>query len=416
MADFTMAAGIDVGNGYVKAKIDAGMAEPYVLDFPSCVAYVPAAGWVPAEPTDEYMADLVNEMDCDVMSDAVAPADRKRVLVGRRAAASGRIPIMFDINDATPKCDDSLSGQFVCSTIAAAALRAAWERDHELPQAVSVEVTCALALPITDYAKCRDRYRQMFVDGRHTVHVHNFEHEVSVTIDFAQVFVIPEGAAAQFAIGQLGRDVLVSLLDDARAAGVPVDDETPETLISYRDTVGVDVGEGTVNFPVFRAGKVNVEASSSINRGYGTVLTDVVEACRGLGYAPDSRKALSEFMLKANPSPRDRKIQAKLARVIDDMSDVFARDVIAEYTRVLRRTRLTSDVVWVYGGGADAVREVLWPRLVEASKLDDDIYTPVIYLSSELSRTLNRDGLFAVATAKSKCRGKAKPKDTEKAE
>ena len=55
--------------------------------------------------------------------------------------------------------------------------------------------------------------------------------------------------------------------------------------------------------------------------------------------------------------------------------------------------------MYVYGGGADAIRESLWPRLVEASKLDrdDDIYIPVMYLSSEVSRTLNRDGLFKVA-------------------
>lgn len=398
MADFTMAAGIDVGNGYVKAKVQVGRNDPYEFDFPSCVAYTPAAGWVPAEPSEEYVADLVNELDCDVMSDAVAPSDRKRVLIGRRAAASGRIPIMFDINDSTPKCDDSLSGQFVCATLAAAAVRAHFERTGSLPEGqLFVDAFVALALPITDYAKCRDRYRAMFMDGSHTVHIHNFEHEVSVSVDFVDVYVLPEGAAAQFAAGRLSKDVLQGLLDDARASGMPAEDETPETLVSYADTVGVDIGEGTVNFPVFRAGKVNVEASSSINRGYGTVLTDVVEACRGLGYAPDSRKELSEFMLKPNPTPRDRKIQAKLQRVIDDAADVFARDVIAEYTRVLRRTKLTSDVVWVYGGGADAVRDVLWPRLVEASKLDDDIFTPVMYLPSGLSRTLNRDGLFSVA-------------------
>lgn len=398
MADFNMAAGIDVGNGYVKAKVKVGHSDPYEMDFPSCIAYTPAAGWVPADASEEYVADLANELDCDVMSDAVAPSDRRRILVGRRAAASGRIPIMFDINDATPKCDDSLSGQFVCATLAAAAVRAYFEREGSLPEsAIDVDAFVALALPITDYAKCRDRYRAMFVSGSHTVHIHNFEREVSVNIRFRDVYVLPEGAAAQFAIGQLSQDVLQSLLDDARAAGMPADDETPATLVSYSNTVGVDIGEGTVNFPVFRNGKVNVEASSSINRGYGTVLTDVVEATRGLGYAPESRKELAEFMLKGDPTPRDRKIQAKLQHVIDDNADVFARDVIAEYTHVMRRTKLTSDVVWVYGGGADAVRDILWPKLVEASKLDDDIYTPVIYLSSGLSRTLNRDGLFSVA-------------------
>ena len=402
MANYNLVAGIDVGNGYIKSRVTINDAT-FDCDAPSCVAYMPASAWVPQEPTDELMQDLFNELDCDVMSDSVAPADRKRILVGRRAATSGRIPIMFDINDSTPKCDDSLSGQFVCSVLATAALQKYWNDNFELPkEMLSVDAYVALALPIVDYVRCRERYRSMFVHGSHVVHVHNFDDEISVRITFKDVYVLPEGAAAQFAIGRLAKDTIQCLIDDAAEHGLPQEGETPETLISYSNTIGVDIGEGTVNFPVFRAGKINVEASSSINRGYGTVLSDVVESMRGTGFAPDSRKELSEFMLKKNPTPRDKKIQARLQRVLDDAADVFARDVIAEYTRVLRRTKLTSDVVWVYGGGADAIKDILWPRLVEASELDDDIYTPVMYLSSDLSRTLNRDGLWCVADRGSK--------------
>ena len=401
MSDYMVAAGIDVGNGYVKAKVQVGANAPRVLDLPSCVTYLSASSWIPSDATDAYMADLVNELDCDVMSDAVAPSDRRRILVGRRAAASGRVPVMFDINDARPKCDDSLSGQLVCSAIVAAVLGQIWTDTGELPEAaVNVKAYVALALPISDYAANRERYAHMFTEGNHTVHVHNFEREITVNISFADVYVLPEGAAAQYAITQMGPKFLEAVIQEARDNGIPCEGETAATLLSYSNTIGVDIGEGTVNFPVFRDGRVNVEASSSINRGYGTVLSDVVEQTRGSGYAPDSRKELAEFMLKKDPTPRDRRIMAKLQHVIDDEADVFARDIIGEYTRVLRRTKLVADVVYVYGGGADAVRSVLWPRLVEASKLDDDIYTPVMYLSSDVSRHLNRDGLFAVALAR----------------
>ena len=400
MLEYKVVAGIDVGNGYVKARVSVADAEPHDVDMPSCVAYVPASSWIAVEATSDYMSDLLNELDCDVMSDAVAPGDRRRILLGRRAAASGRMPIMFDINDARPKCDDSLSGQLVCSVIASEVVRKLFEDSGSLPDdTVAANVTCALALPIVDFAKWRERYKAMFENGNHVVHIHNFDHEVSVKLVFDAVRVLPEGAAAQFAIASLGTKFLESALDEARENGMPCEGETGSSLLSYKNTIGVDIGEGTVNFPVFRDGRVNVEASSSIDRGYGTVLSDVCEMARGTGYAPSSRKELAEFMLKKNPSPRDARIKEKLARLIDDECDVFVRDVVSEYTRVLRRSRLVSDVVYVYGGGADAVRESLWPRLVEASKIDDDIYTPVMYLSSEVSRTLNRDGLFAVAKA-----------------
>ena len=400
MIEYKVVAGIDVGNGYVKARVAVAGGEPYDMDVPSCVAYVPASSWIAAEATDAYIADLVNELDCDVMSSAVAPADRRRILVGKRAAASGRMPIMFDINDARPKCDDSLSGQLVCSVIASAVVRRLWEDSGKLPdETVAAGVTCSLALPIADYAKWRERYRDMFESGTHEVHIHNFDHEVSVKLVFDAVRVLPEGAAAQFAIVSMGTDFLDSALEEAREAGMPCEGETGATLLRYSNTIGVDVGEGTVNFPVFRDGHGNVEASSSIDRGYGTVLADVCEQARGTGYAPNSRKELSEFMLKPNPSPRDMRIRERLQRLISDESDVFVRDVVSEYTRVLRRSRLVSDVVYVYGGGADAVRDALWPRLVEASRIDDDIYTPVMYLGSDVSRTLNRDGLYVVAKA-----------------
>lgn len=399
MDNITMSCGIDVGNGYVKAKTRVVGGNTYTFDMPSCVTYLSGASWIAAEANDSYMADIANELDCDVMSDAVSQRDRRRIIMGRRAAASGRVPVMFDINDSRPKCDDSLSGQFVCGVIAASALRHAWDTTHEIPQMLNVDAFVALALPISDFSNNRDRYRNMFVGGNHSVHVHNFDHEVTVTINFSDVYVLPEGAAAQYAISELGVEFLDRALEEARANGIECEGETGATLLGYANTIGVDIGEGTVNFPVFRDGRVNVEASSSINRGYGTVLSDVVEEIRGLGYAPDSRKELAEFMLKANPTPRDKRIMAKLQHVIDEESDVFARDIIGEYTRVLRRTKLVADVVYVYGGGADAVRDTLWPRLVEASKLDEDIYTPVMYLSSDVSRHLNRDGLFAVAAS-----------------
>jgi plasmid segregation protein ParM len=307
---------------------------------------------------------------------------------------------MFDINDARPKCEDSLSGQLVCSVIVGSLLRRLFEDTGNLPsEPIAARVTCALALPIADFAKWHERYAAMLEGKPHTVHVHNFAEELSVRIEFDSVTVLPEGAAAQFAISKLGVPFLDAALEDARAHGMPCEGETGATLLSYKNTIGVDVGEGTVNFPVFRDGKVNVEASSSIDRGYGTVLADVCELARGTGYAPSSRKELSEFMLKKDPSPRDLRIRERLGRLIDDECDVFCRDVVSEYTRVLRRSRLVSDVVYVYGGGADAMRARLWPALVEASRVDDDIYTPVMYLSSEQTRVLNRDGLFTVAEA-----------------
>lgn len=397
--DMSVRAGMDIGNGYVKGKVSFDGGAPRLIDMPSAVAWFCGNSFIPATADADYMAMLANELDADVVSPAVHATDAHRVVFGRRAVASGLTAIAFDIDDACPKCDNSLSGQLILGSLAAEAVRVFFERTGELPaETLHLDVVCACALPISDYMSYKERYRAVLMGARHTVHIHNFEREVTCDIVFTGVEVLPEGAAAQFAINDLGAAFLDMALDDCRAHGCPVDAaETGESLLSYDNTVGIDIGEGTVNFPVFRDGRVSVEASSSINRGYGTVLDAVVAECRNLAYAPHSRKDLAEFMLKENPNGRDRRVMAKLQRMLDEQIEVFCRDVMMEYSRVMGKVKLGVDVIYVYGGGANAVRRCLWPQLVEASKLDDDIYTPVVYLDSAYSRDLNRNGLYIVA-------------------
>jgi plasmid segregation protein ParM len=405
MIEYKVVAGIDVGNGYTKARVAVAGSAPRDIDMPSCVAHAPAGSWIPFESSTapaSYMSDLANELDFDVRAAdgtvETGSLDGRRLLCGRRATASGRVPVTFDINDSRPKCDDPLSATLVCAVIAAAAVGHCVETTGTLPvDGLGVTASVALALPIADYARCRERYQSSLEDMPRVVTIRNFEIPIEVVMSFRSVTVVPEGAAAQVAIVMMGPGFVDDALEKARALGFSFAGETGRSIISYGNTIGVDIGEGTVNFPVFRNGRVSVESSSSIDRGYGTVLADVCERARGTGYAPRSRRELSEFMLRGDPSPRDVRIRARLRQFIDDEADAFARDVMSEYTRVLRRSGLISDVVYVYGGGADAMADRLWPELIRASMIDEDIFTPVIYVPAGVSRTLNRDGLFAVA-------------------
>lgn len=408
MNTFKLVGGLDIGNGYTKGKfvVNDDKSSPILVDMPSCVSYISSQRWMPVEPDDGYVDALVNELDCTISSEAIAGPDRGRVLFGKRAVDSGQTPVIFNIDDHVPKCDDSLSVELILGTLAALAIRTYWKRNHKLPtKTLDVTSVIGLALPIADFVGYRERYRQILMSSDHKVYVHNFADDIVVAIHFDEVAVLAEGAAAQYAISDLGAPFLDAAIAQCRKAGVPIDDsETGASLISYTNTIGVDVGEGTVNFPVFRNGKVSVESSSSINKGYGTVLANVVEQVRNLSFAPQSRKDLGEFMLKENPNAQQKKLQARLKLYIDEETSVFARDVIMEYKAVLAKVKLNVDVVYVYGGGANSVRPILWPALVEASKLDEGVYTPVVYLDSAYSRDLNRNGLFMVARITDKAR------------
>lgn len=397
--DFDIIAGIDIGNGYCKVKLSVDGQAPRVCSLPSQVSYISDSAWLPVDPDNALMADFVNEMDAEVVSNGVKPVDRGRVVFGKRAVRSGATPVIFNIDDHVPKCDDSLAAQLTLGILAAAALQEYWDVEGKLPED-KLHVTCGLgvALPIADYMAYHTTYENMFLYGTHEVQIRNFAKTITVDIKFKAVTVLAEGAAAQFAITELGADALDAVLKDVRADGVVIDESiTGADLVSYTNTIGVDIGEGTVNFPVFMNGQIAVENSSSINKGYGTVLSEVVASLRNASFAPNSRKELAEFMMRENPNPQQKALQVKMQRLIDDQARVFARDVIMEFKSVLAKSKLMADVVYVYGGGANSVREILYPALMEAARLDEDIYTPVVYLDSSYSRSLNRNGLYNVA-------------------
>ena len=68
-----------------------------------------------------------------------------------------------------------------------------------------------------------------------------------------------------------------------------------------------------------------------------------------------------------------------------------------EFTNVWRKVGMRTDVVYIYGGGAGAVKDILYPMVISAVTLDDGNCVPVIYLDAQYSRNLNRTGLFEVA-------------------
>lgn len=397
--EMTMIAGMDIGNGYVKGKISINGNKPRRIDLPSCIAYTGRSAWLPADADDAYMEELINELDCDIKSNALKPLDEGRILVGNRAVSSGRTPVVFSIDDHKPKCDDSLSVQLILSSLAGAALEEYYREEKELPtSSLQVKVAMGIALPFSDYLQYHTRYHDMFVGGTHTVHIHNFASDVTVNIEFEQVVVLAEGQAAQYAIAELGADFLDAALEECRESGAQIDDSiTGEVLETYENTVGIDIGEGTVNYPVFRNGRIAVELSSSINKGYGNVLENVIAAVRNESYAPETRKELEQQLRDENPKPHMKRIQERLADFEADEARELAREIIAEYKSVISRVKFSADVVYVFGGGATRMHDLLYPQLLEASKLDYDSYIPVIYMSSDYSRDLNRNGLYQVA-------------------
>lgn len=405
MSKIKITGGIDVGNGYVKAALRGTVAggahsKTDKFDIPSGVALVTSAVDLPT-PDSAALAiaagDLFNELDVQFHSPLVHSTHRH--LFGRRAlkAQTPRFE-EFDVVSGISKAEQSLTKVLIMGLFAGKALRDYVTEHGALPdQQLDVEARVALALPIDEYREHRLTFAESFKQGTHLVTVLNFETPVIVRITFVDVQVAAEGASAQFAIRQLGVGLANSMLEDVRAQNEQqsksLEGITGQDIFNATSTVGIDIGEGTVNFPVYSDTKFNGDASRTFDKGYGTVLMNSLVPLKRANLAFNSRKALADYLL-STPSPLKRAEHQKVTAIVNEQAELFSEQVVEEFRKILAEVGRDTEVVYVFGGGSGSVRQSLHPRLLEVIPEG----TPVLFLDPRYSRHLNREGLLIAAT------------------
>lgn len=400
MSDLNILAGLDIGNGCVKGllsdQMGASAPERVVVDIQSCCAYVTSTHDLktPPEGVQAVVEDIFNEMD--VSFDSAMVKQKNRRLFGRRGIQSGMPLEEFDVFSHISKARQDLSGILILGCVAGAALQTYYRQTGQLPQEIlQASVRVALALPIQEYKKYREEYAGKLTKGTHIVTFHNFQEEVRVQVTFVDAQVVAEGASAQYAIIAKGAGFIQDALQDCQKTFSSLAGITAEDVISATTTMGVDIGEGTTNFPVFQNGKFNPDASVSMNKGYGTILTSTLDRLQDEGLAFNSRKELSDY-IQTKPSAIKKGVHDRVMRVLEEETVAFVNAVKMSFLQVMGKFGATMEVAYVYGGGASPVQSLLYPELVDSIKAFSTEF-PILYLDSRYSRYLNREGLFWVA-------------------
>lgn len=218
-------------------------------------------------------------------------------------------------------------------------------------------------------------------------------------LEFADVTVLPEGASAQFAITDTGAPLAQALLDDLRASDDSVAQSlsavTAEMLVGVRNTVDVDVDEGTVNLPVFTDGGAGVQLRGGQRAGPGLRPAD--EGLDRMSTSGDkdlrfkNRKALADF-LQQEPSVLLQGRYDRASGYVDEEAEYLAAEIGSRFEGVLAEVGGTTEVVYVYGGGSGPIKVILRPVLQKAAG-----GIPILYLDAGYSRHLNREGLYLAA-------------------
>lgn len=393
-------AGMDIGNGYVKgtAKVmsENNNSETFDIDMPSTIAYSDAD--LESEAfASENIKNLSNTMVGLIKSKSISNVDTKRAFFGERAVKVGKNLRDFSIDNTTPKSEDALGIMLILSNIATSAIIHLGVDNIVPGETVEVDAVVSTALPIRDLMRHRDAYINKLENGLHSVIIENFEENIIVNINIIKVSVLPEGSMANKIIGLMGEDIL-----DVALKSSGIHDITADMLVDATNVIGVDIGEGTVNLPVVIDGKVALESSTSINTGYGSILSDAIEHLYDSGLRISSRKELSALLIKGRNGelrlPLDKSKYQTAEAAMKDATDQFKLTFFRAYDKVFKDVGSQIHVTYVYGGGSSALKEALLVDLNNSNLIGDDVGVPVIFLDSSYSRNLNRVGLFGAAT------------------
>lgn len=388
-------AGLDIGNGYVKGSVYGN--DFTRIDIPSSVAFLTDTNDMKETNVKDTMDDIFNQLDVSFQSHLVEDSTRR--LFGTRGLMSGMPIDEFDVYSGVSKAHQSLAVILTLGCLAAKAMKDYYTEHKKLPEEVlKVNVRIALALPIDEFMKYRKEYANRYKEKNHIVEIHNFEQIVRVELHFEDVQVVAEGQAAQKAINAKGEEFMEAMLADIRRMGEPLEGITAKDVLAASNSIGVDIGEGTVNFPVYQNGKFNPDASFSLEKGYGDVLNRALSRLNSQGYAFSSRKELQDF-LNRTPSKLNANRYKKVQDVVDSEITSFVTEVNLRFSQILKRVGTYTEVVFVYGGGATPVRNELYPMLIEKSKQfgGGELLCPILYLDSAYSRWLNNEGLYVIA-------------------
>lgn len=400
-------AGLDIGNGCVKGIIGSNVCGETDIDIQSIAARRSSSRSGTGEirtsesEADGKIRDIFNYLDATYESSCLNEEVEGRYFIGRHAMEVSESQIIFDVGSGQKKSDQHLSVILTLGCIAGKALQDAWNATKRLPDVINVDVkVAAMALPIEEYRDSREIYANGYKKGSHKVTIHTFEQDIVVNIVFDNVQVLAEGASATYAIRAGGPDLVTKLIQNANEASSQHIELTGEDIYEARATMGVDIGEGTTNLPIYDLnGNFNADASTSINNGYGVVLDAAIKEINNTNLPFKNRKDLQEFLM----NPLNIKIRgdqyAKVQKIVDGCIADFAKEIANVYQQNMRMYNTKVMVIYVYGGGATAMKYFLFNALVEKTrKLNGGMDAqPILYFDNPEARLLNRDGLYIAA-------------------
>lgn len=388
----------DGGNGYMKDRLNGN-----TTIFPSVISrFLPGMQSTVVNSTDrEGVKYLLNNyleaMDITVQSNGVNV--NSRYLVGKSAIDSGATLTTFNVSSVEGKATSDISIICLLSLISYKALKEYYDLNLELPTQLEVvipKMTTDLPIDETKNKSIRETYIARFNTNKHIVVINNFENPITVTVTFDNVSLQPEGV-----IGANG------LILSHTVAHAFRDDEVFRPLIEYYgldhfdgqdllecgNVLGIDIGDGTVDFSATNGLQALPNMNDSLNLGVGNIAEDAINALHQ-AYPSIRKLNRQKFMTIAK---RGEDAESKTYRqFLNDQAVTLNQQIIAKVSSMYSRLDQQVGMIVVSGGGSVTLKDSLFSMLRDTMKqLDSFNKTKVFWVDKEYAQTLNLDGLEA---------------------
>lgn len=392
---YQLTAGVDVGNGYTKSIINNQLS---ITQSQAVKRYsIVNDEKLTTEQYPDFIGYIQDIMDCSFTSPLVK--DTTRRLFGERALKSHQPIEQFDIREG--KADSDLYGCLLLSTLACHIMKQHYAQDQTFPTQLNAQIKLSTALPINEFKKKNREFRERILNNGqpHLVTFHNFAQPITVQLTIEKVHLASEGEAAQYGLVAAEDPLIQDVEKEIKAHyGNLYEDYTGLDFLTAPNTLGIDIGEGTMDFAVFTNNKFERELSQTVNQGYRTVLENTLDELAETGATYRSTKELAEA-LTHQPSKFERQRWNHMHEINRKYTESLCDFIKDECSKVFSRVGTFINVVFVYGGGATALKDYLYARLDRLSDSRGEYNKlPIVYLDNKYSQFLNAQGLYLLAS------------------
>lgn len=388
----------DGGNGYMKDRING-----QTTVFPSVLArFLPGMqnniiNFEDYDAIESFLSNYLQNMDVTIKSDGVN--SNARYLVGSSATTSGAPLINFNVQSVEGKNRSDISLVSALSLISYHAIKQYYDTYSRLPYSLEVIVPrFATDLPIDEMKNktVRDSYISRFKDYSHEVTVNNFDSPITITVSFKNVDLQAEGVIGELGLifspiipkSFRGDDIFEPLLTDYN-----LDHFDGQDLLEVGNVIGIDIGDGTVDFSTMNGASALPNMNDSLNSGIGNIAEDAINALHQ-DYPTIRRLNRQKFMQIANRGDDEESRTYK--KYLDDQAVVLNQQIISKISSLYSRLDQQVGLIVVSGGGAVTLKASLYKVLKEAmNQLDSFHKTKILWVESKYAQTLNLDGLQA---------------------